>query len=123
MAKVCSYCGRENTDSATRCAQCGCEFPSPQTLNPALTDPGAALRVVATFGDLIHATLLRDELQAAGISALIPEELATSPFGGIFGLARFTVRVAARDYDTARQTLAELNLPHSDTDDSNRDRE
>jgi hypothetical protein len=111
--KPCSYCGRENEAAALRCAECGKEFEAEpaEAIDPALTDPTNELKVVATFGDLVHATMFRDQLEGAGIDACIPEELASSPFGGLLPLASFSVRVAARDYPAAREMLDSQNPP------------
>jgi len=108
--KTCSYCGQNNEDGALRCAGCGTEFPS-ATDDSALTDPAAALVTLATFGDLIHATLLKDALDAADITACIPEDLTANPFGQFAPLARITVQVAARELPAAREVLAGLQLP------------
>ena len=107
--KPCSYCGQENEDEALRCAGCDTEFEPPE--DPALRDPASALVTLATFGDLIHATLLKDGLEAAGITACIPEEFSTNPFGSVIGMAHITVQVAARDLEAAREVLAGLPLP------------
>lgn len=110
--KKCSYCGRENEDAAGYCAECGMEFLAPEVVEPELTDPAAALVTLATFGDLIPATLLKRELEAAGIEACIPEDLAPNPFGNFIPVAHITVQVAARDYDAAKEIRTALeSLP------------
>lgn len=114
--KSCAYCGHQNEDMVKHCVECGTEFQAPEEADPGLTDPEAALVTLATFGDLIHATFLRDELIAAGISACIPEDLASNPFGNFLPLARITVQVAARDQDAARQVLASFQTRSEPTD-------
>jgi len=104
--KTCAYCGRENEDAALRCVECGSQFESREVIDPRLTDPALALVTVAKFGDLIHATLLKDELVLAGISACIPEDLSANPFGQLNPLTQFTVQVAARDRDGAMEIIA-----------------
>lgn len=101
--KTCSYCGRENEEAALVCEECATEFHPLDLVQPALTDPTETLVVVAVFGDLVHATLLKDQLDAAGIQSCIPEELASSPFGTLLPLGRITVRVARRDYEAAME--------------------
>jgi len=109
--KTCPYCGRENADAAPSCVECTTELPPSELVDARLTDPSEVLRVVAVFADMLHATLLMDQLAAAGINACIPEELASSPFGTVPALARITVQVATRDYDAAREIFALSNLP------------
>jgi hypothetical protein len=109
--KTCSYCGRENEEAAPSCVECATELPPGELVDAKLTDPSEVLKVVAIFADLFHATLLKDQLAAAGINACIPEELASSPFGTVPALARITVQVATRDYDAAREIFAASNLP------------
>ena len=72
-------------------------------------DPRLAesLAVVATFGDVAEASLLKDRLEQAGIEACIPEELNPSPFGNFPPLAHVTVRVARHDLEAAKTILAE----------------
>jgi hypothetical protein len=62
--------------------------------------------VVATFGDLVEASLVKDRLELAGIEACIPEELNPSPFGNFVPMAQVTVQVAAKDYEAAKEILA-----------------
>jgi hypothetical protein len=106
IMKPCENCGCENEDTAQHCVTCHTEFEANKPIDPALTDPGATLVVVAKFGDLIHATLLKDKLEAVGIAACIPEDMSATPFGHFMPLAQFTVRVAASDYDAAKEIHA-----------------
>jgi hypothetical protein len=104
--KPCSYCGKENDEAALRCGGCGEALQSlEEAVDPALTDPAASLRIVATFGDVEEASLARDQLTQAGIEACIPEELDPSPFGNFKPLANVTVRVAQKDYEAAKALL------------------
>src|ERR1051325_1446993 len=104
--KRCSYCGCENEDALTRCRECGTEFSQPEAVDPQLTDPAESLVVVATFGDVVEASLLKAQLERAGIAACIPEELNPSPFGNFIPMAQVTVQVAAKDYKAAKEILA-----------------
>jgi hypothetical protein len=104
--KTCTYCGCVNDDAAANCKECGTEFVAPEKVDPELTDPAEALVVVATFGDAVEASLLKDRLELAGIEACIPEELNPSPFGNFIPVAQVTVQVAAKDYAAAKEILA-----------------
>jgi len=105
--KSCTYCGCQNEDAAIRCKECGSEFAPPEEVDPQLTDPAEALVVVATFGDSVEASLLKDRLELAGIEACIPEELNPSPFGNFVPMAHVTVQVAAKDLAAAKEILAD----------------
>jgi hypothetical protein len=104
--KTCPYCGRENEEAVTHCKECGEEFAPIEKVDPQLTDPSGSLVVLATFGDTVEASLLKDRLEQAGIEACIPEELEPSPFGNFPPLAHVTVRVAEKDYQAAKEVLA-----------------
>jgi len=108
--KNCSYCGCVNEDAAGNCKQCGTEFAAPDKVDPQLIDPNASLVVVATFGDAVEASLLKDRLELAGIEACIPEELNPSPFGNFRPLAHVTVQVAAKDLEAAKEILSDEGL-------------
>ena len=109
--KLCSYCGKENQDSATHCTECGSEFEPVDTGDPKLTDPQTNLVVVATFGDTTQASIVKARLEQAGIEACIPEELDPSPFGNFAPLSHVTVRVAEKDVEAAKQVLASPTEP------------
>ncbi len=104
--KSCPYCGAQNEDSATRCKECGTEFVVPDKVDPHLTDPAEALVVVASFVDAAEASLLKNRLELEGIAACIPEELDPNPFGNFAPMAHVTVRVAAKDYEAAKEIVA-----------------
>lgn len=107
--KKCSYCGRENLEDALTCAGCGKTLPASSSEPPSadLIDPALAPVVLATFGNLQEASVLAGRLQAAGIEAWIPEEYGSQVFSRVLGIEPLTVRVAAKDYEAARQILAE----------------
>jgi hypothetical protein len=112
--KTCPDCGHENDDNATTCAECFLELPVAKSVPPdpaELTDPAKDLVVVASFGDTVEASLLKDQLEQAGIEACIPEELDPSPFGNFPPLAHVTVRVAKKDLEAARAVLAAAQAP------------
>src|SRR5437660_2016324 len=104
--KACPKCDTWNEEEATRCKQCGAELERSKPVDPQLTDPADALVIVATFGDVVEASLVKDRLELAGIAACIPEELNPSPFGNLVPMAQVTVQVAAKDYEAAKEILA-----------------
>jgi len=103
--KKCDFCGRENEDALLCCYECGMELQSPEVPAPP-TEADKPLAVLATFGDTVQASLLRAQLEQAGIEACIPEELDPSPFGNFLPLAHVTVRVAEKDLAAAKEVLA-----------------
>jgi hypothetical protein len=115
--KSCSYCGRENADAAPVCCECRTEFPGPAEDDSALKDPAYSLRVLAEFSTVIEADLLRAQLEAAGIEACIPEELNPQMFWDLVPsvLDAITVRVAAKDYEAAKEFLAALKAAEPPT--------
>ena len=117
--KSCSYCGCENEDAATQCKQCATEFVVVEPVDPHLTDPAESLVIVATFGDAVEASLLKARLELAGIEACIPEELNPSPFGNFMPVAQVTVQVAAKDYEAAKEIVADKGADSASTADSN----
>jgi hypothetical protein len=105
--KTCSYCGHQNEDTATRCAECDTEFHEvDQEVDPQLTDPNQSLEIVATFADTAEASVLKSRLEQAGIEACIPEELDQSLFGNFPPLGHVTVRVAKKNLAAAKEILA-----------------
>jgi hypothetical protein len=109
--KTCSYCGRENADAAVQCSECGTAFSLPEPVDPQLIDPSESLVILASFGDTVKASLLKDRLEQAGIDACIPEELNPSPFGNFPPLAHVTVRVAEKDLQAAQEILSAAPAP------------
>src|SRR5207253_8958054 len=74
--KTCSYCGRQNDDTAIACSECGTgmvSLPAPE-VDAQLSDPAAALVIVGNFNTMAQASLLSTCLEAAGIESCIPEE-------------------------------------------------
>jgi ribosomal protein L40E len=124
--KKCPYCGHENVDEARECLICHTNLdPVRGTApDPQAGDPELAIRVVATFANVVDADVFKTRLEAAGIDAFIPEEYTphilwtaiTNPLEGV------TVRVAVKDYDAARAlyesaeaSAAPSRIPPSDT--------
>ena len=109
--KTCPYCGHENESAAVACVGCGEEFEqlSPEQKDSQLLDPALSPRVVATFSSLPEASMLVDRLEASGIEADIPEEYSPQIFSAVIALERLTVRVAAKDYEAAKQIATEAS--------------
>lgn len=108
--KKCSYCGHENDDGAAVCCECGTGFlsPSAAVIEPQLTDPANGLVIVRTFSTMEQASLLAIQLRAAGIEACIPEEYGGQPFSDVVALSLVTVRVAAKDRESAEEIAVEM---------------
>ena len=108
--KKCSYCGRENDEASANCSECGTEFEGPTVsdVDPQLTDPGLSPVIVGTYRTIVEAGVIKLRLEAAGIEADIPEEYTPQIFWYAIPspLERVTVRVPAKDYETARRILA-----------------
>ena len=108
--KTCSHCGYENETTASTCAKCAVQFEPPDVPpEGVLTDPDFSLVILATFRTVIDAGLLKTRLEAAGIEACIPEELTPQIFWNVVPspLERVTVRVRAKDYEAAKEFLAD----------------
>ena len=103
--KTCSYCGKENVDTAVYCVGCGLEVASSQEAAAAGEDPADRLAVLATFSDPVEASILQGRLEQAGIEACIPEELSATAFSNL-PLGQVTVRVAERDFAAAKAIRA-----------------
>jgi len=109
--KTCAYCGKENEEAAVACRECGTVFaPTPVSMtDPQSEDPALALVIVGAFRNVVEADVVKTRLEAAGIEACIPEEYTPQIlwYAVPSPLESVTVRVAAKDYEAARQLLAE----------------
>lgn len=117
--KTCTYCGRENPAEAIVCAECGqTEFAdpvlsSPPSLPTPLKSPyeiaelpsGVAEEALVTLchcDTLADADLIVSALEAAGIDAVIPDDVALRGlYWGLPPFGRIRVHVAASQYPTA----------------------
>ncbi len=108
--KNCPYCGQENGDDAAVCLICHTELTPPPEAerDPQLEDSDLALVIVGTFRNAVDANMVKARLEAAGIESCVPEEYTPQIFwyGVTSPLETVTVRVAAKDYEAARQLLA-----------------
>lgn len=108
--KKCAYCGRENEENAVACFECGTDLQQPDVseIDQSLQDQSLSLVIVATFRTVVDASLAKLRLESAGIEACIPEEYTPQIFWNVIPspLESVTLRVAAKDYETARKVLA-----------------
>lgn len=106
--KTCTYCGRENPDVATHCAECGTdEFKLPAAAGPPAAEAPKDWVTLQTCQTLIEADLLASQLEGAGIKVFIPDQflMQTCSLGAnAFGFAR--VQVAPEDLEEAKEILA-----------------
>ena len=111
--KTCSYCGAMNDNAARVCTGCGEKFPVPtrEKVDPVHVDPSLEPAIVATFGSLEQASVLKTRLEAAGIEAWIPEEYGAQVFSAVIPLEPISVQVAAKDLPTAKEVLAQPPPP------------
>ena len=132
--KICAYCGRENIDEAVNCCECGtdefktsapvetstpAQASSPNLeftpLNPA--DMQNDLVVLMTCRTLLEADMIVGRLDAAGITAFIPDQFLMQTISwnlNTFGFVR--VQVSPSDYEAAKTFL--LLAPDQDAGDS-----
>ena len=116
--KMCSYCGRENDDSATHCLGCTERFQPaapdevafktepeislpfvPRQLTEA--DKQQAFVVLKTCRTLAEADLLASQLESAGLQPFIPDRALMEVF-----TCSVRVEIPTAQYDAAAQFLA-----------------
>ena len=107
--RQCSYCGRENEETAKACSGCGTEIGSTteQVKEAESGEPTEAMVIVRTFETLERASVLAGRLRAAGIEAWIPES-GTQPYSNVIPFSYVTVRVVGKDSEEAEAIAAEL---------------
>lgn len=106
--KTCSYCGRENTDEAVNCAECGTDEFKGATV-PTAPDEGGQREwvTVETCPTLIEADVMAGQLEAAGIKAFIPDEFVMQTFSlGAQGFGAARVQVAPADLAQAKEIIS-----------------
>ena len=105
--KTCTYCGRENTDEAVACAECGTDqFKAAGADGGPVGEPPGEWVTVETCPTLIDADVVAGQLEASGIKVFMPDEFVQQTFslGGYgFGFAR--VQVAPADVAQAKEIL------------------
>jgi hypothetical protein len=120
--KNCSYCGRENEESAIHCIECVTEFPrniakakSTPTASAsqiefvplAPEDKGNDLVTLARCSTLVEAEMLVTRLDGAGFSTFIPDEFVIQQnplYACTYGFVR--VQVPPSEYDSAKEFLS-----------------
>jgi ribosomal protein L40E len=125
--KKCAYCGRENSDNAVNCRECGTdEFegdkeavvatgPVPEDLQPAKeefiplspADMEKDLVTLIRCRTLMEAEMIVCRLDAAGIYAFIPDQSLMQMTGwnlNTYGFVR--IQVSPRNYAEAKEFLS-----------------
>jgi Putative prokaryotic signal transducing protein len=120
--KKCSYCGRENSDEASHCFECGTEFdpiaPPPPPRQPEPAGPRYRIRAlspeeakldlvtIVRCGTLIEADMIRSQLEVAGITAWIPDEFLAEAFAfDLNAVGYVRVQVSPKDYEAAKDVI------------------
>ena len=119
--KICAYCGRENSSEAVQCHECGtAEFNSPSSAAPSPAEPTPGFEFVPLTAEnmqehlvtlmrcrtLLEADMIVSQLEAAGISAFVPDQFlmqAEAWHVNTYGFVR--VQVSPKDYATAKEFL------------------
>ena len=107
--KPCAYCGAENEDAVQYCRECGGEeFRDPAAISS--TPDGPDLVTVCTCPTVPEADIVVGRLEAAGISAFVPDQvLLLGGASGSFGRVR--IQVAPTDYEAAKELLSSVGPP------------
>lgn len=126
--KECAYCGRENSDEATRCRECGTDefkvvasaHPQAEPVTPASDSESTKLEfttptpremeqdlvTLIRCRTLLDADMIVARLESAGISAFIPDEFLMQSIGwnlNTFGYVR--LQVSPKDFEAAKEFL------------------
>ena len=130
--KKCPYCGTEYPDDAVMCAIDHTPFerpapppPGPKTVPIAETaqyhfqpiseaDRQKDLVTLVSCGTLPEADVIVSRLQAAGITAFVPDETLMQVMGGNLNAVGYVrVQIAPKDYEAATNLLADIYYPAS----------
>jgi Putative prokaryotic signal transducing protein/zinc-ribbon domain len=127
--KKCTYCGKENSDEALHCSECGTEFKSPtsvdtpaepetpqtetaseklQFVTPTPEEMEKHLVTLLRCRTLVEADLLAARLESAGIHTFLPDQFLMQSVGwnlNTFGYVR--IQVSPNDYEAAKEFLSE----------------
>jgi DNA-directed RNA polymerase subunit RPC12/RpoP len=98
--KICSDCGRENADEATRCLECGRELVGGELQRTSEERGGMNLVTVSTAFNPADAQLTRSRLDAAGFHAIVTNELSALSMDG-YALAAGGIRVQVPEGEAA----------------------
>ena len=108
--KVCSYCGRENENTALRCQECGTEefnvTAAPAKAGMPGLDPEEELVTLTSTERLADADLILSRLAAADIEGFIPDQFLMQTVGfnlNTFGYVR--VQVRRKDLEAAKELI------------------
>jgi hypothetical protein len=124
--KKCAYCGRENEDDAVNCSECGTELvqasPTQPTSEPEPARPKYQIRplspeeakldvvTIVTCQTLFDADMVVSELEAAGITALIPDEFVAEAMAfNLNAVGYVRVQVSPQDYNAAKDVIEDAD--------------
>jgi hypothetical protein len=129
--KTCSYCGRENTDEALHCKECGTEFErevmDSESDNKGLHDEVKTV-TIRTFTSHDAANIARSNLEAHGIECWVNADDCSGWYTNLTapGGVRLSVRdsdveaaIALLNAETPNQSDSEIGVP-SDTTPENK---
>ena len=106
--KKCAYCGRENSDDAVRCSECGTdEFKTEARDTLPELDEQEELVTLTTCQRLTDADMVLGKLASIGIEAFIPDEFLMQTIGfnlNTYGFVR--VQVRRKDLEAAKTLVA-----------------
>jgi hypothetical protein len=122
--KKCPYCGAEYPDDAVVCAVDQTPFESPggsptskakQTEYDIIplteADRQNDLVTLVTCRTLVAADAIATRLRAAGFEVMLPDEFLMQTIGWNFNTYGYVrVQVAAKDYDSAKNLLADFAI-------------
>jgi Zn finger protein HypA/HybF involved in hydrogenase expression len=122
--KKCTYCGRENEDSAAHCSRCFQDdrFESNDPAQTEVLDAQDELVTVTTCARLTDADLIASQLESAGIKTFIPDEHLMQSVGldlNAFGYVR--VQVWRKDFSNAKGLLSQAATPVAESEPSSSD--
>ena len=117
--KVCAYCGRENSDEALNCFECGTDEFKGEKVESGPPRPEfqfGALSAEATEKDWVtlvkcrtlpEADMIVSRLDAAGITTFLPDEFVMQNISwnlNTYGYVR--IQVSPKDYEQAKEFLS-----------------
>jgi hypothetical protein len=119
--KICAYCGRENSSEALQCHECGtAEFNPLSSATPSVPEPASGFEFVPLTAEnmqeglvtlmrcrtLLEADMIVSQLEAAGISAFVPDQFlmqAEAWHVNTYGFVR--IQVSSNDHAAAKEFL------------------
>jgi len=112
--KKCSYCGRDNTDEALHCKECGTEFECKVMASESDDDEVKSV-TIRTFTSHDSANIARSNLEAHGIECWIKSDDCAGWYTNLTAPGGVCLFVRASD---AEEAIGLLNAEPSNPDDS-----